>query len=95
MKQIIMFLLIAFPVISHSKKGYELVIKVDDIWLIPENTKVGSEVKKISVVKKISQQLIFSMDINEPYKSEMENPFSISRSTGSVKLLQSFVGKVS
>lgn len=97
LKQILLVLLI-FPlqVILQNQKGYKLLIDVDDIWVVPENSKVNKEVKKINLVKKISRlNYMYTLIICEPYKIEMGNPFSVDRSTGSVKLVQSFEGKVS
>lgn len=86
---------LTLPLLVLSQSRYELALDVDDVWMIPENTKVGSIVKEIKLVKTLqSLNYIFSLEINEPNKKEFEGFFEASRG-GKVKLLKSLEGYVS
>lgn len=94
MKQL--FVLFLLPFFSKSQRGFEpATIYVDRNWLIPESTQVGTIVKTVSVKGENNEAVQYTLDLDDIFNPNVENPFWINPTTGYVYLNKSLEGKVS
>ena len=69
-------------------------IEVDRNWSIPETTKIGTIVKTVHVQSDNNKTIVYSLEPDELFGSDIENPFWIDPNTGYVYLNKSLEGRV-
>lgn len=81
---------------TTQSRGIEpATIAVDRNWSIPESTKVGTIVKTVNVQGENNQTVNYSLELDDPFSPNQENPFWIHPTTGYVYLNKSLEGRVS
>ena|SRR5690349_7093362 len=70
-------------------------ISVDRNWSILESTKIGTIVKTVHVQGEDNQTVNYSLEFDDPFSPNQENPFWIHPTTGYVFLNKSLEGRVS
>jgi hypothetical protein len=95
MKYSILLLLLLLFSTTHSRGIEPATIAVDRNWIIPESTQIGTIVKTVHVQSDNNQTIQYSLEYDDPFNPNLENPFWIDQSTGYVYLNTSLVGRVS
>lgn len=80
---------------THSSGIGPATITVDRNWSIPESTKVGQIVKTVHVQSETNDTIKYSLELDDPFSPNQENPFWIHPNTGYVYLNSSLEGRVS
>lgn len=80
---------------THSRGIGPATITVDRNWSIPESTKVGQIVKTVHVQSETNDTISYSLELDDPFSPNQENPFWIHPNTGYVYLNSSLEGRVS
>lgn len=63
--------------------------------MIPESTQIGTIVKTVSAKGENNETVQYTLDLDDPFNPNIENPFWINPTTGYVYLNKSLEGKVS
>lgn len=87
-----LLILLLFSTIQSLGFG-PATIEVDRNWSIPESTKVGTIVKTVHVQS--NETVTYSLELDDLFNSNQENPFWIHPTTGYVYLNKSLEGRVS
>lgn len=81
---------------TTNTRGLEpATISVDRDWSIPESTKVGTIVKTVNVQSGNNETINYSLEFDDPFNPNLENPFWIHPTNGYVYLNKSLEGRVS
>lgn len=80
---------------THSRGIGPSTITVDRNWSIPESTKVGQIVKTVHVQSETNATINYSLELDDPFSPNQENPFWIHPTTGYVYLNRTLEGRVS
>lgn len=89
-------LLILLLISTTRSRGIEpATINVDRNWSLPESTQLGSIVKTVHVQSQNNQTVHYSLELDDPFSPNKENPFWIHPTTGYVYLNKSLEGRVS
>lgn len=80
---------------THSRGIEPKTINVERNWSIPESTKVGTIVKSVHVNSESNQTVIYTLELDDLFGQNIENPFWIDPASGYVYLNKSLEGRVS
>lgn len=95
MKSHLVILVLLLFSTTHSRGIGPSTITVDRNWSIPESTKIGTIVKTVQVQSETNETINYSLELDDPFSPNQENPFWIDPSTGYVYLNKSLEGRVS
>lgn len=89
-----LLILLLFSAIQSRGFG-PATIDVDRNWSIPETTKLGTIVKTVHVQSDNNQTVYYySLELDDLFSGNQENPFWIHPTTGYVYLNKSLEGRV-
>lgn len=94
MKFTLLFFVTLLLQATRSRGIEPSTINVDRNWSIPETTKIGTIVKTVNVQGENNQTINYSLELDDPFSPNQENPFWIDPSTGYVYLNKSLEGRV-
>lgn len=81
---------------THKSRGFgPATIEVDRNWNIPETTQIGTIVKTVHAQSDNNRTMNYSLELDDLFSSNQENPFWINPTTGYVYLNKSLEGRVS
>lgn len=94
--KLVVLALALFLFSTTQSRGIEpKTINVERNWNIPESTKVGTIVKSVHVNSDSNQTVIYTLELDDLFSQNIENPFWIDPQSGYVYLNKSLEGRVS
>lgn len=94
-KFLLLTVLVAITLLPSKSRGIEpATIMVDRNWSVPESTQIGTIVKTVHVQGKDNKTINYTLELDDPFSPNQENPFWIDPTSGYVYLNKTLDGRV-